>query len=450
MKKIIVALLIFLSIQSLPVCAGTYSGLEPGVSTRQEAIDELGEPLNDSVTNRFDYDSEDHDLRRISIIFHPDNDVIKAIELYPEKTHTKEDFIDWFDLEEPFETSLDSQGSLVEYYLSHGIALHYFGMDVGSGISHVAHFDPVIFGTLPQYYSRPYIGVRLVEHKAEGYKVFGVEKESPAEKAGLKRGDIIVEVNDYVFYQQGLNPSTFMRVLENVPLDKESRVLVRRGEETVELTMVIEKMSQEMIEESIEEAFRVFQQGEMQLAMGNTYGALELFKNAIWLNPDEPLYYTALGDVYYRLGLVEFAIDELEKSIRLQPQHFPYYLLGVIYMQREKWEDAINVFSKAVAINPKDIETRERLATCYFNMNLFADALYHYQKAQKINPDAPVSTYYMAACYDKLHNDDSAIYYYEKFLELDSINEEMNQAARDRLEILKGKVVPAVGIKETQ
>jgi S1-C subfamily serine protease len=62
----------------------------------------------------------------------------------------------------------------------------------------------VFLGTIPDY----------VQEKVKGVKISGTSKDSPAEKAGLKAGDVIISVDqvsidnlyDYVYVLQALKP----------------------------------------------------------------------------------------------------------------------------------------------------------------------------------------------------------------------------------------------------
>jgi S1-C subfamily serine protease len=79
-------------------------------------------------------------------------------------------------------------------------------------------------GTIPDYGQEGIKGVRIS----------GVSKESPAEKAGLKEKDIIVELSgskieniyDYVYALQVAKP------------DKETIIKVRRGEAVLDLKII--------------------------------------------------------------------------------------------------------------------------------------------------------------------------------------------------------------------
>ena len=404
--KFIASIMGFLLLLCSPVYAGNYLGLEPGISTKKEARETLGKPIKEIIKRkRYDYNPKKHDLKRISLIFYQDTEVIQTIEVYPKEVYDAHQYKEWFNLYEPFERVFNEQGQLIEFYLPQCISFHYTDRQGKSPVDFFSHFDPVFFeGMAIGNDSRAYLGVHLIFHTGQGYKVFMVDDNSPAQKGGIHNDDLIVKVEDCSFYDTELDPSGFKTVLSNVPVGEKIRFIVKREEKEKELKVTLATLDEKQIEENAMEAVKLFQKGQVMMNYGDAYGALDVFKNAVWLNPHEPLYYAALGDAYYRIGLIDFAIDELKKSIRMRPQHFPYYLLGTIHLEKNEFKQAISAFNKSIALNPKDMDIRERLGYCYFQEDLFEEALVVYQKVYQIDINATNAIYFIASCYDKLHD----------------------------------------------
>ncbi len=442
----------FLIIFCPNIYAGGYLGLDPGISTKKDAEEVLGKPIEEVIKGkRYDYNAKKHDLERLSIIFYQDTEVIQTIELYPKEMHKASQYKEWFGLYEPFERAFNENGQLIEFYLPQCVSLHYTDRQGMSPVSYISHFDPAIFeGRRVGDDTRSYLGVHLIFHTGQGYKVFMVDQNSPAQKGGLRNDDIILEIEDYSFYEKELDPSGLMSILPLLPVGEKVNFVIEREGKKKKLGITLSELDQKQIEENAVEAVRVFQKGQVLMNYGDPYGALEVFKKAIWLNPYEPLYYAALGDAYYRIGLVDFAIDELKKSVRMRAQHFPYYLLGVIYIEKNDFKQAIYALTKAVALNPKDIEMREKLGYCYFQEELFEEALQAYQKIYNLDSNSSNAIYFIASCYDKLHDIKRAHYFYKKYLSLDvkNTNEGMRKAAEDRVNFLSGVSVPTINTED--
>lgn len=134
------AALVFLFVSGIGVCrAGTYLGLEPGVSTKAEADKALGAPIKEIVRDtEYEY-APQPDTRRVSIKFAKKTQVIESIDIYSQEPHLKRQYVEWFQLGSPEKTGRDERGRLVEYYGEAGMALHFAGPDEGSAVESFSH-----------------------------------------------------------------------------------------------------------------------------------------------------------------------------------------------------------------------------------------------------------------------------------------------------------------------
>src|SRR5262249_22192467 len=68
-----------------------------------------------------------------------------------------------------------------------------------------------------------------IDPKTKGVVVAGVEPGSPADEAGLQRGDVVLEVNREAVE----NESTYKKTLKKMEKGKTVLLLVRRGDNTI-------------------------------------------------------------------------------------------------------------------------------------------------------------------------------------------------------------------------
>jgi tetratricopeptide (TPR) repeat protein len=98
---------------------------------------------------------------------------------------------------------------------------------------------------------------------------------------------------------------------------------------------------------------------------------------------------------HYNLGIVlseqreaEQAIDHYSRAIALRPDYAEaHYNLGRLLVEKGQLDDAIAHYERAAAINPADAEAQNNLGVTLFGSGRADDAIAHYQKALEIRPE---------------------------------------------------------------
>lgn len=112
---------------------------------------------------------------------------------------------------------------------------------------------------------------------------------------------------------------------------------------------------------------------------------LELARQ-IW--PNAPEVYTNLGAAYRMMGLLDQAIIQYEKAIRLAPLHWaPYSNLGVVYILKGIPDKASANLEKAVELNPGDVHARYMLAVVRAIQGRMPDSRTQLEAALRLDPD---------------------------------------------------------------
>jgi tetratricopeptide (TPR) repeat protein len=453
-------------ILALAVClclvafAGEFAGLKPGMSKKADADRVLGQPIREVVPGeRYDYNPAKHDARRISIKFQRNTLVIESIDLYFKENYPKRQYQEWFKLGSPTRTSIDANGNLVEYYSPSGLALHYTGPDPQSTVEFFSHFDQQAHAqesspgaamkaqvaaqalTAQQASVKPsarsYLGLVLVNYEGQGVKVLDVATDSPASRAGLRAGDILLELGSTGFYQTGATARQFGTLASVLPPGKSTRLLVQRGTDRFETALIPEDIN--AIRQGTEKAAAASEQGRNLINMGDFKGAAGYFEQAISLEPRQAAHYSALAESHDRRGDLPGAIKALQRGVAATPQYSLYALLGFKCREAERFEEAINAFSKAAALMPadvKDIAVFEQLGFSFMKKRRYADALSAFEAAYKINAKSPTTIYFLGGCHDALKNREKAISFYSAYLNLSHDNNNWKKYARRRVEFL--------------
>lgn len=98
--------------------------------------------------------------------------------------------------------------------------------------------------------------------------------------------------------------------------------------------------------------------------------------------------YTRLGNYYRELGRFEEAEEIFKKAIEVNPNNsLAYTQLGAVYFAQSKFEKAEEMFKKAIELNSYDFIAYSQLGNLYSSLSNFKEAEKMYKKAIEINPN---------------------------------------------------------------
>lgn len=132
------------------------------------------------------------------------------------------------------------------------------------------------------------------------------------------------------------------------------------------------------MQKELEEAIRLYQESlalcptaEAHTFLGWAYSfqgrldeAIAECHKAIALDPDFGNPYNDIGVYLIEQGDLDGAVPWLEKAKaapRYEPRHFPYMNLGRIYLQRGRWQEALQELEAAARLAPSDPGARKLL-----------------------------------------------------------------------------------------
>jgi eukaryotic-like serine/threonine-protein kinase len=148
---------------------------------------------------------------------------------------------------------------------------------------------------------------------------------------------------------------------------------------------------------------------------GDNQRALENFREVTRLQPDSATGWNNLGAAYYRLGNWTECTKAIEQAIRLQPKAYYYSELGVANFYLEHYDTAIELFSKASQLEPKDPSYEAYLGDAYRWAGQRDKASAAYDQAITLayknldtNPNDTDALGYLASVYAKKGDDGDA------------------------------------------
>ena len=162
--------------------------------------------------------------------------------------------------------------------------------------------------------------------------------------------------------------------------------------------------------------------------------AIEIFKKAVELNPNEWLNWHWLGTSYNKNGQYQEAINSLLKAVELNPNEWlNWHWLGTSYNYNRQYQEAINSLLKAIELNPDDYFNWHWLGTSYLNLEDYDNAVNSFNKSIKINPNGPYTWNDYGVALQRLNRIEEARNAYNKALEIDP----NYKTAKNNLQILQ-------------
>ena len=141
--------------------------------------------------------------------------------------------------------------------------------------------------------------------------------------------------------------------------------------------------------------------GRLYFSANNPRDALPVFQKAIELNPSSVRTHNQMGQTYEALGRLQDAEREYREAIaseekQLKRSEWPYYNLGLLYLNAGRADQAVAYFRQALLCNPAFPEAQVKLAAALSKQNLRDQAMVLLQAAVKENPQNAEAHYHLA------------------------------------------------------
>ena len=136
-------------------------------------------------------------------------------------------------------------------------------------------------------------------------------------------------------------------------------------------------------------------------------------------------------------------LQELTSKIKQNPKDFDSIVeLGNLNFDQKNYDDAINLYKKALEVRPDALNVRTDMGTAMFYLNHFDDAIAEFQKTLKADPNNAQALFNLGVAMLHGKNDTKrALEYWEKLVET---NPNHPQAAfvREQIQKLKEQKKP--------
>jgi len=192
--------------------------------------------------------------------------------------------------------------------------------------------------------------------------------------------------------------------------------------------------------EAVEEAEVAYAKGIAEYGQGNYLDALEHFRTAFNLTPDDANVRFYFGLTQSRLGEFPEAIPHLEKALQLDPslQHVHYHL-GFAYFQAERYPEALMQFQRAEQFDPENAAVQFYQGFILYQLQRYREVLPPLERAIQLDPALTMSgQYYRGLALFELARDPQARQAFEAARAIDPASS-IAQNAQRYLDALKAR-----------
>jgi tetratricopeptide (TPR) repeat protein len=148
--------------------------------------------------------------------------------------------------------------------------------------------------------------------------------------------------------------------------------------------------------------------------------AIEAFKQAISIDPDDAMAHYNLGHAYGNLGMNKEGIEACKQAIRINPAlSEAHYNLGLAYVKSGMNKEGLEAFKQAISIDPDDAMAHSNLGVAYGNLGMNKEGIMSYKQAISIDPDYAKAHSNLGAAYGNLGMYKEAIVAFKQAISID-------------------------------
>ena len=161
---------------------------------------------------------------------------------------------------------------------------------------------------------------------------------------------------------------------------------------------------------AVEQAEVEYAKGIVEYGTGNYRDALQHFRTAVGLAPDDANAHFYLALAHSRVGEFQAAIAPLEKALQLDPtMQYAHYHLGLAYFQEQRYAEALGPLQSAATFDADNAAVKFYQGYALYQLKRYRDALPPLEQTITLDPNlASTAQYYRGATLYALESDSQA------------------------------------------
>lgn len=167
-------------------------------------------------------------------------------------------------------------------------------------------------------------------------------------------------------------------------------------------------------------SYSYYRKGNIMLSVERFDAAVEAFKRAVELDPEDLDYYHSLSYAYSKTGQLEHSLEYANRAILLDKSSaYSYFRKAWALQEMSKYEDAIAAYEKCIECEATFVDAYANISFCYSKLKDFNKSILYANKAIMVNKDYAYSHYRKAWALHNLGKFDEALDDYFEAIELD-------------------------------
>ena len=146
-----------------------------------------------------------------------------------------------------------------------------------------------------------------------------------------------------------------------------------------------------------------FQRGYQAQEAGKHEQAVQAYREAIRLKPDDASAWNSLGNALDELGQYQEAVQAYREAVRLKPDYaLAWNNLGVAYGRLGRNQEGLQAYREAIRLEPEEGLFSFNLGNAYARLGQYQEAIQAYREAIRLKPDLAEAWYSLGvACGDR-------------------------------------------------
>ncbi len=170
-------------------------------------------------------------------------------------------------------------------------------------------------------------------------------------------------------------------------------------------------------------------------AEGDNWQAMSILKQLSEEHSASPLFHKLLGNTYFHMGLLDWAIDSYNQAIKLDPKYIDArYDLGVALYHHGRITKAISEYQDVLHTDPDYHAAHYRIGLCYKQVGRFGAAIHHLLEAIAVTPEYVMAYFHLGEIYFEQEEYDKAKMSFRRLL-----REEPGHASSNYLRLIESR-----------